>query len=228
MLTDFDRLPERMQNDAVRYYYDKLDKKRGALVVKRIFDIVMSLALLVLLSPLLVILSLCVKIDSRGPVFFRQERVTRDMRVFRIVKFRSMVTNADVKGPLVTLADDSRITGIGRFLRRTRLDELPQLFNVLWGDMSFVGTRPEVNRYVIRYTDDMLATLLLPAGITSLASIAFKDEERLLENADDADEVYVREILPKKMAKNLEYLERFSFWGDIKVMLATLGIYRKK
>lgn len=228
MLTDFDKLPVRMQNDDVRRYYDILDKKRAGLAAKRVFDFFIALLVLAVLSPLMLILALLIKLDSPGPVFYRQQRVTRDMRVFRIFKFRTMVANADVKGPLVTVADDARVTRVGGFLRRARLDELPQLFNVIAGSMSFVGTRPEVEKYVSRYDGRMLATLLMPAGVTSPASIAFKDEERMIAGAADADEVYVRDILPQKMAYNLRYIEQFGFWRDIGIMLSTLGIYRKK
>lgn len=228
MLTPFAQLPARLQSDVVRRYYDLLAAKRGGLAAKRAFDIVMGLLLIVILSPLLLLIALAIKLDSRGPVFYRQQRVTQDMRLFRIFKFRTMVTNADVKGPLVTVDRDARITQVGRILRRARLDELPQLLNVVAGNMSFVGVRPEVPKYVNRYTDEMCATLLLPAGVTSPASIAFKDEESLIRAGDDADEVYVNDILPKKMVYNLRYLEEFSFFGDIGIMLSTLGIYRNK
>lgn len=222
MLTDFKKLPAAMQNADVRRYYDVLAKKRGALFAKRMFDIAVSAVMLVIISPIIIIIAVIIKLDSKGTVFFRQERYTRDMRKFRIFKFRSMVSGADKKGPLVTVDGDARITKAGAFLRRTRLDELPQLFNVMLGDMSFVGTRPEVEKYVLRYTDAMLATLLIPAGVTSRTSIEFKDEAELLKDADDADEVYVNEILPKKMEYNLKYIEKFSFFDDIKIMCSTL------
>ena len=227
MTKSFGQLPERMRCDAVRGYFEILDRKRGSLLLKRGFDILVSAALLVLASPVLLGVAVAVKLDSPGPVFFRQARYTTNLRVFRIFKFRSMVDRAEEAGPLVTVDGDARVTRVGGFLRRTRLDELPQLLNVLAGDMSFVGTRPEVGKYVERYSDEMLATLLMPAGVTSLASIRFKDEAALLESADDADEVYVNEILPRKMAFNLAYLREFSFWGDVKLMFSTVSAMRE-
>ena len=169
----------------------------------------------------MLIIAVWIKLDSRGTVFFRQRRVTAYGRVFRIFKFRTMVSDAEKIGSQVTVNADSRVTRAGKFLRKCRLDELPQLFNVLAGDMSFVGTRPEVERYVDRYTDEMRATLLMPAGITSLASIKYKDEEKLLDGADDPDQVYVNEVLPGKMEYNLEYIKRFNFFYDIKLMFMT-------
>ena len=223
MLSHFSELPPPMQCDEVKKYYDILDKKRGTLAAKRAFDIIASAFLILLLSPVLVIIAVAIKCDSRGPVFFRQQRVTRDMRDFSIFKFRSMVKDAPSLGGALTVGNDSRITRVGAFLRKTRLDELPQLFNIFLGDMSFVGTRPEVREYVDRYTPEMLATLLLPAGVTSQASIEFIEESELLGNAENADETYVNVILPRKMKYNLEYLENISLVGDIKLMLGTLG-----
>ncbi len=211
-----------MQNGQVREYYDLLAHKKGALAFKRAFDLVVSGVMLLLLSPVFACIAVCIKLDSPGPVFFRQTRYTTGMRPFRIFKFRSMVDRAESRGPLVTVENDDRITRTGAWLRRTRLDETPQLINVFLGDMSFVGTRPEVGKYVERYTDEMLATLLMPAGVTSLASIRFRDEAALLENAADADEVYVNEILPQKMRYNLEYIRNFGFFSDIKLMLSTV------
>ncbi|MBR2806786.1 MAG: sugar transferase [Oscillospiraceae bacterium] len=223
MLTfDFDRLPDRMKNDAVRKYCEKLKRKKLSLVLKRLLDILVSLVLTVILSPVLVLISLIVVIDSKGPVFYRQERITKNMKTFRIFKFRTMVDNADRIGPLVTTDNDSRITRVGRILRKVRLDELPQLFNILAGDMTLVGTRPEVRKYVDRYTDEMMATLLLPAGVTSTASIKYKDESELLDKADDPDRVYVEKILPEKMKYNLEYLDSFSFIKDIGILISTV------
>ncbi len=227
MTKSFDQLPERMRCDAVRTYFEMLDRKRGSLLLKRAFDVAVSAVMLLLTSPILLGVAAAVKLDSPGPVFFRQVRYTTNLRQFRIFKFRSMVDRAEAIGPLVTVDGDSRVTKVGAFLRRTRLDELPQLLNVLAGDMSFVGTRPEVGKYVERYTDEMLATLLMPAGVTSPASIRFKDEAAMLENAADADEVYVNEILPKKMEYNLAYLREFSFWGDIRLMLRTVSAVRE-
>ncbi|MEG1983731.1 MAG: sugar transferase [Oscillospiraceae bacterium] len=222
MLISFAKLPERMQNQSVKEYYDILAKKRAELVFKRLFDILVSFVMLVLLSPLFLFIAVRIKLDSSGPVFFRQKRFTSYMREFQIFKFRSMVDRAELQGPLVTVDNDSRITEIGKWLRGSRMDEIPQLINILLGDMSFVGTRPEVGKYVEQYNDEMLATLLMPAGVTSLASIKFKDEADMLENAEDADEVYVKDILPLKMKYNLEYIKNFGFLSDIKLMLSTV------
>ena len=217
----WEKLPERFHNDSVREYYDILAKRGVSLAIKRIFDVITALIITVLVLWLMIIIAVWIKLDSRGPVFFRQRRVTTYGKVFYIYKFRTMVTDAEKLGSQVTVGNDSRVTGAGRFLRKCRLDELPQLFNVLKGEMSFVGTRPEVERYVDRYTDEMTATLLMPAGITSLASIKFKDEDRMLEGATDVDETYVKDVLPQKMAYNLEYIRKFNFFYDIKLMFMT-------
>jgi len=223
VLKKWENIPEVMQNDSVRKYYDILQKKSFQLIIKRIFDFCLSLILIVILSPLLLIIAVIIKLDSKGPVFFRQVRVTTYNKRFKIFKFRTMTEDAEKFGTKVTVNNDKRITKAGHFLRKYRLDELPQLFNIiLGGDMSFVGTRPEVPRYVGRYTDEMMATLLMPAGITSEASIIYKDEEKLLSDADDVDLVYVRDILPEKMKYNLNSLKGFSLMNDIKVMLWTV------
>ena len=215
-------LPADMQVPEVRKYYDILKRHRVSLLLKRIFDIIVAGLLIVVLSPVMIILSIMIKADSKGPVFFRQVRVTRYGRPFRIFKFRTMVDHADEIGTQVTTKGDARVTKIGKRLRGCRLDELPQLFNILTGDMTFVGTRPEVPKYVEHYTNVMKATLLLPAGVTSMTSIEYKDEERLLESADDADDVYIKTILPEKMKYNLEAIKKFSFLEDIKTMLTTV------
>lgn len=222
MLRDWDKLPKNMQIEAVRSYYDRLKKKKLSLALKRIFDIVVSAILLVLLSPLLMIISILIVTDSKGGVFYRQERVTQYGRVFRIFKFRTMVANADKIGTQVTVLNDSRITKIGSKLRNCRLDELPQLFNIFLGDMTFVGTRPESVHYVKHYTPEMMATLLLPAGVTSEASILYKDEAELLDQADDVDKVYIEKILPEKMKYNLESINKFSFIREIGTMVRTV------
>lgn len=222
MLKKFNELPAEFQNDAVKKYYDALSKKKASLFLKRAFDIFVSLVLLLIIWPILLILAIIIKLDSPGPVFFRQERVTQYGRRFRIFKFRTMVNNADKMGSLVTTKNDSRVTKVGSVIRKTRIDELPQLFNIFLGDMTLVGTRPEVVKYVDRYTDEMKATLLLPAGVTSEASICYKDEEKLLENAENADDTYVNDILPEKMKYNLAAIESFSFFSDIKTMFRTV------
>ena len=225
----WEELPKEMQNPQVRPYYDLLLRKRGALGVKRVFDVVAATVLLLVLWPVMAILALLIAVDSPGGVFFRQERVTRYGKVFRIHKFRTMVTRAECMGSQVTEENDKRITKIGSFLRKCRLDELPQLLDVLTGNMSFVGTRPEVPGYVKAYTPEMYATLLLPAGITSRASILFKDEGRLLTGAEDVDRVYIEKVLPEKMVYNLQALKDFSLFGELKIMLKTVvAVFEKE
>lgn len=219
---NWENLPDNMQTDSVRQYYEALRKKQAQLIVKRVFDVVVSLILLVVLSPVFLILWVAIRVDSKGAALFQQIRVTQYGREFRIYKFRTMVVDAEKLGAQVTTKGDSRVTKVGRFLRKCRLDELPQLVNILKGDMSFVGTRPEVPRYVADYSDVMWATLLLPAGVTSTASIEYKDEDRLLSNAEDADKTYIDAILPAKMQYNLQYLLDYSFWKDIKIMIKTV------
>lgn len=222
MLLDWEQLPRNMQNDAVQPYYDALSKKKVSLFCKRVFDFIVALVLLIVLLPIFLFLALLIKLDSPGAVMFRQVRVTRYGKEFRIYKFRTMVQNAEKLGTQVTSKNDARVTRIGGFLRKFRLDELPQLINILLGDMSFVGTRPEVPRYVKQYTDEMLATLLLPAGVTSEASIRYKDEDKLLTDAEDADKTYVEQILPQKMQYNLHSLLEFGFANDLKTMINTV------
>ena len=222
MLKNWNELPEYMRTDDVRPYYDLLQKKRLSLFFKRVFDIVVSLIMIILCSPILLIISILIVKDSKGGVFYRQERVTQYGRVFRIFKFRTMVQNADQIGTQVTVSNDSRITKIGSKLRNCRLDELPQLFNIFLGDMTFVGTRPESVHYVKSYTNEMYATLLLPAGVTSEASIDYKDEADLLDQADDVDCVYINEVLPEKMKYNLNSIKEFSFFKEIATMFRTV------
>ena len=217
----WDKLPDEFKNDEVRPYYEILSRRTGSLIVKRCSDSIAALVMTVIFLPFMLIIAVWIKCDSRGKVLFLQKRVTKYGRTFNIFKFRTMVSDAEKQGTQVTVKNDSRITRAGRFLRKCRLDELPQLFNVLKGDMTFVGTRPEVPKYVERYTPEMYATLLMPAGITSLASIKFKDEEKLLDGAENADDVYVNTVLPQKMKFNLEYISRFSFFYDIKLMFMT-------
>ena len=219
-LIKWEKLPAEMQTEEVKRYYDILKKKKLSLFFKRMFDIAVSFLMLLILSPVFLILAIAIKIDSCGPVFYRQERVTQYNKRFRIFKFRSMVKNAD-RGSQVTVSGDARVTRVGKIVRKCRLDEISQLIDVLRGKMTFVGTRPEVPKYTEQYTPEMMATLLLPAGITSLASIYYKDEAELLDAAQDTDRVYVEEVLPAKMYYNLKAIEKFSFWGDIKVMFMT-------
>ena len=219
---EWDDIPEFMKNEDVKKYYEILRKKRFSLKVKRFFDVTASFVLILLLSPVFLMLSVWIKTDSKGPVYFKQERVTQYGRKFSIFKFRTMVINADRTGSLVTVQNDSRITVVGRKIRKYRLDEIPQLFNILAGDMSFVGTRPEVRKYVDEYSNEMKATLLLPAGVTSEASIRYKDEDELLKDAVDVDEVYIQKILPEKMRWNLRAIRRFSLPGELSTMVRTV------
>lgn len=221
-MKSFDKLPKQFQCEEVKHYYDILSKKTGSLVLKRITDLIFAVILLVVLIIPIIIIAVAVKATSKGPVFYRQVRVTTYGRYFKILKFRTMVENADKIGSLVTTDSDSRVTKVGRFLRKYRLDELPQIFNVLSGSMSVVGTRPEVPKYVEQYKPEYLATLLIPAGITSLSSIMYKDEEKLLSSELDVDKVYIEKILPEKMKYNLQYTENFGFRSDLKLMLKTV------
>ena len=224
MLRKWEELPAFMQTEEVRPYYEKLTRKWFSLLVKRIFDFAVSSVMLVILSPALLVLAVMIKKDSEGPVFYRQERITQYGRKFRIYKFRTMVINADKIGSLVTVGEDPRITKIGKRLRGCRLDELPQLINIWKGEMTFVGTRPEVEKYVKKYTPEMMATLLLPAGVTSEASIQYKDEDKLLADVsgEDADRVYVEKILPEKMKWNLDEIKKFGFFREIGTMVKTV------
>ena len=226
---EWEELPKGMQKPEVREYYEILSKKRLSLKVKRVFDVTAAEVLLVMFGPVLAVLAVLIKLDSKGPVFYRQERVTAYGKKFRIHKLRTMVADADRIGAAVTVGGDSRITKVGAFLRRYRLDEVPQLIDVLKGDMSFVGTRPEVAKYVRKYTNEMRATLLLPAGITSEASIRYKGEAELLDGAEDVDRVYVEKVLPGKMEWNLKSIRDFSVVEEIILMFQTVfAVFRKE
>ena len=221
-LKKWEELPEFMRTPEVRPYWEILNKKKGQLVLKRIFDFVVSIILLIFLAIPMAVIAILIKRDSEGPVFYRQERVTTYGRHFRIHKFRTMVSNADKIGTAVTVGNDSRITKVGAKLRGHRLDELPQVLDVICGDMSFVGTRTEAVKYVEKYKPEFNATLLMPAGITSEASIRYKDEDKLLNGAGDVDEVYVNQVLPEKMKWNLNSIKKFSLLADIKTMFRTV------
>lgn len=226
MLVKWDDIPADLKNEYVEKYYSALRKRKCSLFMKRAFDIVISIVMIIVLSPVLAGLALLIKLDSKGPVFYRQVRITAGCKEFRIFKFRTMVENADKIGALITSEGDPRITNIGKTLRKLRLDELPQLFNIFLGEMTFVGTRPEVMKYVDVYSDEMKATLLLPAGVTSLASVCYKDEDEIMarytSEGFSADEAYIKYVLPDKMRYNLDYLVGFSFWGDIRLMIKTV------
>ncbi len=221
MLREWEALPPELKTKEVERYYNILKKKKFTLVLKRVLDVLVSGLLLIVLSPLFIVTALSIKIDSRGPVFYRQVRVTQYGEQFRIFKFRSMVTDAD-KSLQLTVGNDSRVTRTGRFIRKLKIDELSQLIDVFRGKMTFVGTRPEVPRYVEKYTDEMMATLLLPAGITSLASVYYKDENQLLDEAENPERTYIEKVLPDKMYYNLRAIENFSLHEDAKVVIMTV------
>ena len=212
-----------MKCDEVRMYYDILAKKKLSIILKRIFDVVMAVVLLVILVIPMLVIAIMIKLDSSGPVFYRQERVTAYGKKFRIHKFRTMVNNADKIGASVTVNGDVRITKMGKMIRNLRIDEIPQLIDVISGDMSFVGTRPEAVKYVEKYKPEYNATLLMPAGITSEASIRYKDEDKLLNTAYDADRVYVEQVLQEKMKWNLNSIERFSILREILTIFRTVS-----
>ena len=226
ILKKWDNIPENIKNEKVKEYYDILSTKKTSLILKRLFDIVFSLILLIILSPFFLIIAIAIKIDSRGPIFYKQERITQYGRTFKIFKFRTMVQNADKIGSLVTIGEDPRITKIGKKIRKCRLDEIPQLINVLIGDMSFVGTRPEVKKYVDKYTDEMKATLLMKAGITSRASLEYKNEDEIitkyLNKGEKVDDIYINRVLPEKMKFNLDYIKKFNILEDMKICIKTV------
>lgn len=221
-MISWEKLPSQMQTEAVKPYYEILQKKQISLIFKRSFDIVVSLIMLLILSPVFLVLAIAIKLDTEGPVFYRQVRVTQYGKEFRIFKFRTMVNNADKIGSQVTVGGDSRITRVGKVIRECRLDEIGQLLNILGGSMTFVGTRPEVPKYVEKYTPEMWATLLLPAGVTSEASIRYKDEAALLDAAEDVDATYIQDVLPGKMKYNLRSIQEYSFFKDIETMFQTV------
>ena len=222
ILISWENLPENMKNEKVREYYDILQSKKCSLIFNRIFDLIFSISFALISWPRMLVFAVIIKLDSPGKIIFKQKRVTEGGRVFEIFKFRTMVENAEKLGAQVTTGEDLRITKCGKWLRKLRIDEFPQIFNIIKGDLSFVGPRPEVVRYVKEYTPEMLATLLIPAGVTSTASILYKDEAKLLENAKNPDEVYIQEILPEKMKYNLDYIKKFGIIYDFKVIIKTV------
>lgn len=223
-LVKFEDLPEFMKCIEVKEYYDLLNKKKGQLFLKRLLDIVGSIFGIVVLSPIMMVIAIWIKFDTKGPVLFKQIRITQYGKQFEIYKFRTMIVNAESKGPQVTTKKDSRVTKSGKILRKCRLDEIPQIFNILKGELTFVGTRPEVPKYVEMYNKEMLATLLLPAGVTSEASIYYKDEDLLLLNSIDIDKVYVEKVLPNKMIYNLRSIKKFGIYNDLLMIIRTIGI----
>ncbi|MBE5943874.1 MAG: sugar transferase [Lachnospiraceae bacterium] len=226
-LVKWEELPEWMKCEEVQIYYNILSKKKVQLFLKRMFDVLLSSLLLVILLPVMLVCGIWIKLDSKGPVLFRQIRITQYGRSFYICKFRTMVNDAEKKGNSLTFENDSRITRVGEKIRKYRIDEIPQLFNVLVGDMTFVGTRPEVKKYVKKYTNEMKATLLLPAGITSEASIEFKDEDKLISKSSNPDITYIDEILPIKMKYNLRGIKKVGLIYDLRVCIKTvMGVLR--
>lgn len=223
MLTLYDKLPIKMQNSSVKYHYDILKTKSTTIIIKRILDTLICSLVFIISLPFFIIFSICIKLTSKGPVLFKQERIGKDLKPFFILKFRTMTLDADKSGIQLTTGDDARINKFGKFLRSINMDEMPQLLNVLKGDMSIIGTRPEVLRYVDCYTDEMLSTLLLAPGMLSLASVKYKNENSMLSGVADPQAVYINEILPDKMKYNLEYLENLSILNDFKILGKSIG-----
>jgi len=190
--------------------------------VKRLFDILSSLIVLILLSPLLIIISLWIIIDSKGGAFYKQERIGKNQKTFGLYKFRSMRPDSDKKGQ-ITIGDDNRITKVGKFIRKYKIDELPQLFNILKGDMSVVGPRPEVKRYVDLYNKEQLKVLSVKPGLSDYASIEYFDEQTVLGKAKDPNKEYIEVVMPAKLKLNLKYIKDKSFTTDLKIIFKTLG-----
>lgn len=218
----WDELPDNMRVPEVKPYFEVLNQKRAYRVVKRLIDVVASVCIFALTWWVFVVLAIAIKIESPGPVFYRQTRVTQYGKTFRIFKFRTMVQNADRIGASVTMDKDPRITKVGSVIRKYRLDEFSQLIDVFRGTMTLVGTRPEVPKYVERYEPAMMASLLLPAGVTSSASISYKDEAAILDDVSDVDRVYVETVLPAKMKYNLDDLLHPSTIRDFLLMFKTV------
>lgn len=204
-----------------------LEKKRIQLLIKRIFDFTVSLVGILIISPILLVISILIKLDSKGPILFKQIRVGKNGKKFKIFKFRTMVIDAEKKGMQITVGRDSRITKAGIILRKAKLDELPQLFNVLIGEMSFVGPRPEVPRYVEMYDENQKDILKVRPGITDLASIEYRNENDLLAKSLDPEATYINEIMPKKVELNIEYLKNMSVLYDIKLIIRTVFVVLK-
>lgn len=218
----FKTLPQEFQNEECEKYYSIIKSRYFAYILKRIFDYLVGLILLILLIIPIAVIAIIVKCGSKGPVMFRQVRVGKYGKTFEIFKFRTMITEQPKGATQITVGDDPRITKAGKVLRKYRLDELPQIFNIIKGDMSFVGTRPEVPKYVEHYADYMMATLLLEPGITGVASIEFKDESELLGASNNPEKTYIEDILPKKMSLSLSYIPKLSPIYDIKLMINTV------
>lgn len=220
----FEKLPTAFQKSEIKPYFDYLQTRRGSLIAKRVIDIFVAILVLTVLSPIMLLSALLIKITTKGPLFYLQERVGLYGKPFHIYKFRTMVVNADKIGAQITVGErDPRITRVGRILRTTRIDEFPQMLNVLKGDMTIIGTRPEVPRYVKEYSDEMMASLLMQPGASGVASIAYRYENEMLKDKEDPEQYYIQTILPDKMRINLDYLKKFSIWQDLWLMLRTVG-----
>ncbi|CEK31569.1 sugar transferase [[Clostridium] sordellii] len=200
----------------------ELEKRKLSLIIKRIFDIAVSSIGLIVLLPILIVIAILIKLDSKGPVFFKQKRVGKNKKIFEIYKFRTMVTDAEKLGKQITVGEDNRITKVGRFIRKYKLDEFPQLINVLKGEMSLVGPRPEVPKYVELYDIYQEQILLVQPGITDYASIKFKNESELLGCSNNPEKSYVEDIMPQKINLNMKYIKNISLFEDIKLVLSTI------
>jgi len=216
----WEKLPPEFQMSEVRPYWEKLRKKNFYFFWKRLFDILFASFSIIILCPLFLVVSLAIKMESKGPVFYRQERITQYGKTFYIHKFRSMLSNSD-KSSLITIKNDDRITSVGKIIRKFKIDELGQIIDIFLGNMTLVGTRPEVKKYVNSYTSAMMSTLLIPAGLTSTASILFKDENSLFDSCACIDDIYLGKILPIKMEYNLNDLSKSSIFHDTKILFLT-------
>ncbi|MBS6025346.1 MAG: sugar transferase [Paeniclostridium sordellii] len=196
-------------------------------MIKRLFDIGASSIGLILLSPILILIAICIKLDSKGPVFFKQIRVGKNKELFKIYKFRTMVTDAEKLGKQITIGNDTRITKVGTFIRKCKLDELPQLINVLNGDMSLVGPRPEVPKYVELYDDYQEQILLVQPGITDYASIEFRNESEILGESENPESKYINDIMPYKIELNIKYIKNISLYEDLKLITRTIKAIAK-
>ena len=215
------KLHQNTENKTIIDCVEVLNNKKATLLLKRLFDIILSISLFAILILPMVVCSVVIAIGNDGPIFFKQKRIGQFGKEFNIIKFRTMTVNN--AGSEITANNDKRVTKVGKFLRKFRLDELPQLINVLFGDMSFVGPRPEVPCFVDKYNEDWLATLLVKPGITCDSSIYFADESQLLDNADDAEQCYIDEILPEKCKMNIDYIKNISLLNDVKIMFKTIA-----
>lgn len=221
-IIDLEPVEETTESSKEEIDFDTLMKeKKVSLFFKRAFDILASWFGILFLLPIFIIVSIAIVVDSKGGVFFLQTRVGKNGKEFKIIKFRTMVTDAEAKGLQITVGADSRVTAVGNFLRKTKIDELPQLFNVLVGQMSFVGPRPEVPKYVDMYTDYQRNILRIRPGITELASIVYRDENEVLAAAEDPEDTYINDVMQKKLELNIEYMQKMSLLYDIKLIFKT-------